>query len=55
MRMCSLRLIGYFLIFDTFKYTDKNSPRNFTQFLAKIGTYEQVGDYLILMYVIICE
>ena len=29
--------------------TEKNSLRNFTQLLSKVGTYGQVGDYLILL------
>ena len=30
-----------------FKYTEKNSLRNFTEILRKVWTYGQVGDYLI--------
>ena len=29
--------------------TEKNSSRKFTQLLSKVGTYGQVGDYLILL------
>ena len=33
---------------------EKNSSKNFPQLLSKVGTYEQVGDYLKII-IIICD
>ena len=36
-------------LFQEESYMNKNSWKNFTQLLSKVGTCGQVGDYLILL------
>ena len=37
--------------YDKKYYTEQNSWRNFTQLLSKVGTYGQVGDYLMIVII----
>ena len=42
-------IIDSWYFWPNYNYTQKNSSRNFTQLLSKVGTHGQVGDYLILL------